>query len=154
MTGLGEGNSVFLDHHRIGALRHHAAGKDAYRLAFADASLERFSRGRLANDSKLCAGHGIAAAHRITIHRRRGRWRMIRARYGVFCKNPSRSFRHWDNFRSQRFKAARDPRNRFFDRDHRAALRPNISSRLTRAALASRSVEPGERLRDLPERYP
>ena len=62
---------VFLNDYRVGAVGHHAAGKDARRLTRSDPLSEGPARRDLADDFQAHRGLGdIAGAHRITVHRR------------------------------------------------------------------------------------
>jgi len=66
------GANDFLDHHRIGALRHHRAGHDAHALARTDTALEHPAGKRAADllEDDLGVRLQVGAAHRVAIHRR------------------------------------------------------------------------------------
>ena len=58
-----------LDHHGVGAARHHAAGEDARRLAGPDLAIERPPRRDLADDGETRRRRRhIGGAHRIAVH--------------------------------------------------------------------------------------
>ena len=120
----------FLDHHGVGAFRHHAAGEDARGLARFHFAVERMAGGDFADQLQLDRRlRHVGGAHRIAVHGgdRVGRLRAQRGE--VLGEHAAERVVERNRLRRQRVRVGQHALQSLGDRHQRAAHSVKSSAR-------------------------